>query len=87
MVGTDRSVAVGPHPLIPTFAEELVGLLHQRFRFCPHLRRLHCQDIGHRASLPNLFVQSFPIGEGRGVVLWRHPDIHDTTLQAGIAGD
>ena len=49
-------------------------------RPCPHLRRLRSQDVGHRASLPNLLVQSFPIASGEGVG-WYFGVIRTSTIQ------
>ena len=45
-------LAVGPHPFVPTFTEQLVGLLDQRFALRAHLRRLRGENAGHRFSGP-----------------------------------
>jgi hypothetical protein len=76
-------LAVGPHPLVPAFAEQPVGLLHHRLGLGPHLGRLRREDVGHRTRLAQLLVQGLAVasGEGRGVVFRRHPDI----LESGHA--
>ena len=68
--------AVAPHPLVPTFAKQLVGLLDHRLALGPHLGRLRGQDVGHRACLAELLVQSLAVaaGQGRRVMLRGHPD-------------
>jgi hypothetical protein len=73
-------LAVGPHPFVPAFTEQPIGLLDQCFALGPHFGRLRCQDVGHRSRLAELLVQSLAVtsGEGRRVVLRRHPGIHDS---------
>jgi hypothetical protein len=39
-------LAVRPHPLIPTFAQQSIGLLQHALGLGPHLHRLRCQDTG-----------------------------------------
>jgi hypothetical protein len=70
-------LAVAPHSLIPTPAQQLVGLLDHRFTLGPHLRRLRGEDVGHRARLPELLFQSLAVAarQGCGVVFRGHPDI------------
>ena len=77
--GVDR-LAVGPHPFVPTLAEQPVRLLDECFALCPHLGRLCGQDVGHRTRLAELLLKGLSVssGEGRRVVLRRHPDIQDS---------
>ena len=72
--GIDR-LAVRPHPLVPAFAEQPVGLLQHGLGFGPHLGRLRGEDVGHRARLAEFLVQSLAVAarQGRGVMFRRHP--------------
>ena len=77
--GVDR-LPVGPHPFVPTLAEQPVRLLDECFALCPHLGRLRGQYVGHRTRLAELLLKGLSVtsGEGRRVVLRRHPDIQDS---------
>ena len=72
--GIDR-LAVGPHPFVPAFAKELVGLLQHGLGFGPDLGRLRGEDVGHRARLPELLVESLAVAARQwcGVMFRRHP--------------
>ena len=61
----------------------------KRLALGPRLGRLRGEDVGHRPRLAEFLVQSLAVasGEGRRVVLRRHPDIHDSGRATGGAGD
>ena len=70
----DRA-AVGPHPLVPAFAEKLIGLADQRLAFGPCFGGLLGEDGRHRPSPAELLRQCLAVAsaERRRVTLGRHP--------------
>src|ERR1700681_396799 len=68
--------AVAPHPLVPAFAEQSVGLLQHGLGLGSYLSRLRSEDVCHRTRLAELLVQSLAVAarKRRRVMLRGHPD-------------
>ena len=82
-------LTVRPHPLVPAFAGQLVGLPDQRLALGPEFLGLLREDRRHRAGLAELLAESLAVTSGeRGRVIFRRdPGIQTsgTMTQAGEA--
>ncbi len=83
--GLDR-LAIGPHPLVPRFAKQPVGLLQHGFGLGPHLGRLRSERGCWSSRVPaELLAQGFTVaaGQGHGMMFRRHPAIQDAGQRTG----
>jgi len=56
--------AVGPHPLVPRLAQQLVRRPDQPLPLGPRLRRLRSQDRRHGAGAAELLLQRLAVATG-----------------------